>query len=269
MLRSIIYFNILYLLILSIYLLIESKKNKKRIKEVLIIFVIYNIFSIILCNSEIVELNWNTFLIIPVSILSLILNVISICITNKVIKKQKTEKNNRSLLYLFITIIPVILFVFAYSFELYVINKCDYILKYNYQNGIIISEDTYIAIINNKPLSVTLQKNIFDRNGKQYEGEEYKAIYNDEVEISIINSNYKEEIVDNRKIKEVALAAKEKNKDAKSAYVYYLPEGEYTIIKLLSGKDSGTILGEYFYYNGKYIKSIETNGNLESVIYYE
>ena len=116
---------------------------------------------------------------------------------------------------------------------------------------------------------MTLQKNIFDRNGKQYEGEEYKAIYNDEVEISIINSNYKEEIVDNRKIKEVALAAKEKNKDAKSSYVYYLPEGEYTIIKLLSGKDSGTILGEYFYYNGKYIKSIETNGNLESVIYYE
>lgn len=265
MLRSVIYFNILYLLVLSIYLLIESKKNKKRIKEVLIVFVIYNIFSIILCNSEIVELNWNTFLIIPVSILSLILNVISI----KVIKKQKTEKNNRSLLYLFITIIPAILFVFAYSFELYVVNKCDYILKYNYQNGIIISEDTYIAIINNKPLSVTLQKNIFDRNGKQYEVEEYKAIYNDEVEISIINSNYKEEIVDNRKIKEVALAAKEKNKDAKSAFIYSLSGGEYTIIDLLSEKGSGTILGEYFYYNGKYIKSIETKGNLESVIYYE
>lgn len=50
-------------------------------------------------------------------------------------------------------------------YELYVINNCNYLLKYNYQTGIIQSDDTYIAIINNKPVTITLQKNLFNRKG--------------------------------------------------------------------------------------------------------
>ena len=62
-------------------------------------------------------------------------------------------------------IIPVIVFIIPYVYELYVINNCNYLLKYNYQNGIIQSDDTYIAIINNKPVTITLQKNLFNRKG--------------------------------------------------------------------------------------------------------
>ena len=271
MLRKIIYFNIIYLLIISIYFVIisKSKKNIKKRKEVLVVFIIYNIFSLIICNSEIVELDWMLLLTNTINIVSLILNIIALCITNKTINNKKTIKKSKSLLFLIIEIIPFILFVFAYSFELYVINKCDYLLKYNYQNGIIISEDMYIAIIKNKPVTVTLEKNIFDRKGKSSRVKKYEVIYNDKVEISTRDSNYEKEIIDSKIIKEIALDSKEKCKDAKSALITYLPEEEYAIVELLSDEGSGTLIGEYFYHNEKYIKNIRTNGDLESIIYYE
>ncbi len=266
MLRKIIYFNIIYLLIISIYLLVVSKnkKNIKKRKEVLIVFIIYNIFSIIICNSEIVELDWMVFLTNTISIISLIINIIALYITNKIIDNQKTVKKRKSLLFLILEIIPIILFVFSYSYELYIINNCDYLLKYNYQSGMISSEDIYIAVIKNKPVTVTLEKNIFDRKGKESKVERYEVIYNDEVEISTKDSNS-----DNKIIKNIALDSKKKCKDAKSAIISFLPEGEYAIVELLSDEGSGTLLGEYFYQNGKYVKSIMINGDLESVIYYE
>lgn len=273
MLKGAIFFNVLLLLIMSIYFIIDSnKKNNKigKLKELIIVYIIYNIINMIICyNNELVDIDWNIFIIIPVSIISFVLCIISICRANKLLKTKKKTDNNRSTKYLVIMLIPALLFVCAYLFELYVINRCEYLLKYNYQSGMISSEDTYMAIINNKPLSVTLQKNLFNRNGKSYEGENYNVIYNDEVEISTINSNYEKKIIDNEKLKAVSLDAKEKSKDAKSAIIYYLPKGEYVIISLLSNKNSGTVLGEYFYYNGKYVKSINIKGDLESVIYYE
>ena len=38
---------------------------------------------------------------------------------------------------------------------------------------------------------------------------------------------------------------------------------------LTSKENSGSILGEYFYSNNKYVKSIHTHGSLKSITYYK
>jgi len=48
-----------------------------------------------------------------------------------------------------------------------------------------------------------------------------------------------------------------------------LAEGKIAIIVLVSEETHGTQLGEYFYYDNTYIKSINTHGSLESITYYK
>lgn len=67
----------------------------------------------------------------------------------------------------------------------------------------------------------------------------------------------------------MALDAKERCPSARGASIDYFSEGNYAIIVLMSEEKYGTQLGEYFYYNDTYIKSINTLGNLKSIIYYK
>ena len=97
-------------------------------------------------------------------------------------------------------------------YELVMINKCDYLLKYNYQNGWVQSDDTYVAIVHNKPVSITLQKNLFNREGRTVQNINYDITYNDIVEISIStkDTGYSKTIIENEEIEKIALDAKEK-----------------------------------------------------------
>ena len=142
-------------------------------------------------------------------------------------------------------------------------------MKYNYQNGIIQSDDTYIAIINNKPVSITLQKNLFNRKGLSTNELNYNIIYTNSTEILAENSEYEKTIIENEDIKKIALDAKERCPSAKGAYIDYFSEGKYAIIVLTSEENHETQLGEYFYYNNTYIKNINTYGNLDSITYYK
>ena len=280
MLKGAIYLNVFLFFIISMYFLFESnKENKKLINlNILIrVYIIYILISMCICYfSEIVEIDWDIIYIIPISFISMIICFIGVSRTNKLIKNTKQNDYNRSIKYTILMIIPLLLFVSSYLFELYVINKCDYILKYNYQNGFVTSDDTYIAILNNKPVTVTLQKNIFNRKEITYRHsdsedvfEEYEIIYKDPIEISKRDSNYDKVIIKNEKIEKIAQNAKERTKDAKGASVLYLPKGEYAIIELTSEDTYGSVLGEYFYSNGEYIKDIITHGSLKSVTYFE
>lgn len=232
---------------------------------------IFNLISFIICNSEIVEVNWDFIFLFPISLISFILYIIGICCINKKIKKSNNNiSNNYSFKkYIITIIIPILIFIIPYIYELYVINNCNYLLQYNYQNGIIQSNNTYIAIINNKPVPITLQKNLFDRRGFSTNKSNYDIIYNNDIEISIRDSNYDKKIIENEDIKKMALDAKERCPSARGASIDYFSEGNYAIIVLMSEEKYGTQLGEYFYYNDTYIKSINTLGNLKSIIYYK
>lgn len=261
MLKVIIYFNVLLLFLMSFFFLkvINNSKELKRIKNLIIVYIIYDLLSITICYGDLVQIGWNFFLVIPISLLSLIIYIIDIVLIQKKITKRDKSNKKISVKYIVIMILPIVLFLIPYSFELYVINKCDFLLKYNYQNGIIQSDDSYLAIINNKPVEITLQKNLFNRQGKAVNINHYVIVYSD-----INNQQF-----NNSMIKKIALDAKEKSKDAKSATIDYIPDGKYAIVTLLSSKNGGSILGEYFYSNGKYIKDVVTHGSLDSITYYK
>lgn len=274
MLKSAIYCNVFILLIMSIFFMTKIfKKNSdlNNIRKLIIVYIIFNFISFYLCNSEIVDTGWDLIFLLPISIISFIIHIVSICCINKKIKKlDNTDCNSFSIKkYIIISIIPVIVFIIPYIYELYVINNCNYLLKYNYQNGIIQSDDTYIAIINNKPVSITLQKNLFNREGLSTNELNYNIIYTNGIEISTRDSKYNKIIIENEDIKKIALDAKERCPSARGAYIDYFSEGKIAIIVLMSEETHGTQLGEYFYYDSTYIKSINTHGSLESITYYK
>lgn len=274
MLKSAIYCNVLILLIISIFLMVKVfKKNSdlRKIRKLIIIYIIFNFISFRLCNSEIVDTGWDLIFLLPISIITFIIHIVSICCINKKIKKSNnTDYNSLSVKkYTIISIIPAIVFIIPYIYELYVINNCNYLLKYNYQNGIIQSDDTYIAIINNKPVSITLQKNLFNRKGLSTNELNYNIIYTNSTEILTENSKYEKTIIENEDIKKIALDAKERCPSARGAYIDYFSEGKYAIIVLTSEENHGTQLGEYFYYDNTYIKNINTYGSLDSITYYK
>lgn len=273
MLKNAIYINVFLLFVMSIYFIIVSNKNNNKLrnlKKLIIVYIIYTFISMDICySSEIVEIDWDVFYLIPISIVSLIIDIISICRINKLQKNKKIVNNNQSIKYIVIMVIPAVLFIFTYTFELYIINKCEYLLKYNYQNGIVISEDTYIAIINGKTTSVTLHYNIFDRKGVSTSELNYDIAYTNGIELSTRDSRYNKIIIENKDIEKIAMDAKERCPSAKGASIDYFSEGKYAIIELTSEERSGTLLGEYLYHNGKYVEKIRTGGSLEEVIYYK
>ena len=274
MLKSAIYCNVFILLIMSIFFLTRifmKNSDLKKLRKLIIIYIIFNFISFYLCGSEIVDIGWNFIFLFPISIISLIIHIVSICCINRKIKKSNnTDYNILSIKkYIILSIIPVIVFIIPYVYELYVINNCNYLLKYNYQNGIIQSDDTYIAIINNKPVTITLQKNLFNRKGFSAKKLNYNIIYTNGVEISTRDSSYNKIIVENEDIKKIALDAKERCPSAIGAFIDYFSEGNYAIIVLMLEETYGSQLGEYFYYDNTYIQSINTHGSLESIIYYK
>lgn len=274
MLKSAIYINVFILFIMSIFFLekdFDKKTDLKKLRKIIVVYMIFNLISSILCNSEIIEIDWDFIFLFPISLISFILYIIGICRVNRKIKKINNTVSNNFIIkkYIIMIIIPILIFIIPYIYELYVINKCNYLLKYNYQNGIIQSNDTYIAIINNKPVTITLQKNIFDRRGVSTSELNYDITYTNSIEISTRDSSYNKKIIENEDINKISMDAKERCPFAKGAFIDYFPEGNYAIIVLMSEETHGTQLGEYFYYDNTYIKSINTHGSLESITYYK
>lgn len=274
MLKNAMYCNVFILLIMSILFMVGVfKKNSdlKKIRKLIILYIIFNFISLYLCNSELVDVGWDFLFLLPIFVISFIIHIVSICCINKKIKKSNnSDYNNLNVkIYVILSIIPVVVFMIPYIYELYVINNCTYLLKYNYQTGIIQSDDTYIAVINNKPVTVTLQKNLFNRKGVSSNRISYDIIYNDDIEISTRDSKYNKIIIENDDIKEIALSAKERCPSARGADIDYFPEGNFAIIVLMSEETQGLQLGEYFYYDNTYIENINTHGSLKSVTYYK
>lgn len=272
MLRSVIYLSIVLIFIMSIYYLLISNKNNKQLEKtkcLIIDYIIYDIITIIICYIGIVELDWDVIILIPTLLLSLILYLIAKYRINRILKKDNKKTNTNLVVYSPVLIISVLLVVFSYVFELFIINNCDYLLKYNHQDGIIISENTYIAIIYNRPITITLQKNLFKRQGKIIKNERYEIKYKNDDTISIKN-NLDDEI-DNEDIRKIAIDAQKKYPDVGSAVITYLPEGKYAIINLTSKFNNGVAnsLEEQFYAKEKYIKSIKTKGSLETITSYK
>lgn len=124
MLKSAIYRDILILLMMSIFFMSKIfKKNSdlKKIRKLIIIYMIFNFISFYLCYSEIVDIGWNIIFLLPIFIITFIIHIISICYINKKIKKSNnTNCNSLSVIeYIIVSIIPVIIFIIPYIYMNY------------------------------------------------------------------------------------------------------------------------------------------------------
>lgn len=121
MLKSAIYCNVFILLIMSIFFLTRifmKNSDLKKLRKVIIIYIIFNFISFYLCGSEIVDIGWDFIFLFPISIISFIIHIVSICCINRKIKKSNnTDYNILSIKkYIILSIIPVIVFIIPYVY---------------------------------------------------------------------------------------------------------------------------------------------------------
>lgn len=246
-----------------------GKGDLKKIRKLVIIYFISNIINGY--ASQMTDIGYGVFMLYPLWIIAFVKNILSFCRIKKKLKQRADNDNAPMSIKRFITsiIIPIVVLVVPFVYELYILNSCEYMLTYNYSVGWINSEDTYIAIINNELVTVTLETNIFDRKGVATDELCYNIIYTDDIEISKVASGGNKIVVQDEDIKKIAIDALEKCPSAKGASVDYFPEGKYAIISLTDEETHGTILGEYFYYDNKYVENISTHGSLEEIVYYK
>lgn len=172
----------------------------------------------------------------------------------KTIKKSE-EKDKLGILKIALPIIlPVLIVGIPFAYEAYIIKNCEYILTYNYQNGWTTSEDTYIAVINKKPVEVTLHKNLFNR---------------EEVEIDFDYCILEDlSAAENDRTEEIIADIKERCPGVDSVIVEYFADGN----AIVTIEKEGRCVAEYFYYDNEFIKDISDFnfvGDLEEVIYYK
>lgn len=278
MLKFAMYFNVFLLFVMSIFFLVKicgKKEEYEKLKPVIILYIMYDILSFGLCFSNIVEVDWDLLFIIPIFLLSLIMLVIGFsCVNrknNKVINFNSDNYNvynssdSVSKKYIIMCILPALIFIIPYIYELYILNSCDYLLYYNYQAGIVVSDDSYIAIVNNKPKLVTLQKNLFNRKGKFIRFSTYSIHYGDDIQITTNDYKYDEIEIEDEEIKKIALDMKNRCKSVRSMQLTYFSNRKYAIVSVLSGIDGG----EFLYYNNRYVQHVKVYGGLESIIYYK
>lgn len=271
MFRAAIYCNVFLLFIISIYFLEKTNSEKSDLKKIRKLICVHFMLNILNgYASKMTDIGYGTLILLPLLAITFVIHIVSICRIRKKIKQRGDAYYNVMSIkkFIIVTIIPVIILVAPFAYELYILNNCEYMLRYNYQVGFINSEDTYIAIINNKPVTVTLQTNIFDREGTSTNNLHYGIIYTNDIEISNGGYGGDKAIVEDEDIKQIALDAFERCPSAKGATIYYFPEGKYAFIRLREDETHGTVLGEYFYYN-KYIQKSNIPGDIDEVIYYK
>ena len=262
MLRMVLYINAFLYTVLSIVMFANSV-SKKRINWisasiVLILLAIVNVALLLKC----VETGWSMIFVMPAVLVTVILSVISLirCI---VAGKMNLERPSTVVCGI-IAAVPVLLFVFAYSYEMYRINTCDFIVKYNYQNGIVQSDNTYLAIKNHKPAKVTLISNLFRReSSKKYLSHSdriscaVKYRENGEISFDYMNDNSKQyETI----FEKLEASVRMEYGASDSVWLIYLPQTEDAIVRVAGG--------EYLYYNNQIMSKLDAIGNIDEIVCY-
>ena len=271
MFKSALYLVLAIIFIFSFVYFILSliRTSTKKSNVLAVVFIVLDIIIYCLFTNDFIDIGLELLFADGVALLAAVLLVISLIITNL---KPTTKKNGFSKIVVGMLIaIPLLVLLVPFGYETYLLNKCSYLLTYNYQNGIIISNDTYIAIIDGKPVTVTLQKNILGRQSTAFTSNYREFVYCDIVFESenITIEHPGEAPQDADIILAVARDAKIRQGAALSASANYFQEGNYTIITLCDREDGGTVLAEYFYSGSELVDEVSTMGGLSSVAYYD
>ena len=271
MVKLAIYFNGYWILFASLFFafrVLNKNTDLRKARQLVVVYLIWNYISYKLFISDMVDTGWDFLMFFPMSLLSLLLEIVGIIRTSLKIKKLKDEECKKDSLrkFIIISLIPIAIFLIPYSYELYIMNHCTYLLEYYYEG-----DYTYYAIINDRPVAITLQENIFYRPSVETEEVNYDIEYGDGIEITTLDENHDWVIVENEYIKKIATDAKEKYPEATDASIDYFVEGGYAIVRFSEWKTKnlGTVIGEYFYSGETGVTSSRTHGSLRRVTYYE
>lgn len=269
MVKGALYFLVVFMLITSIIILVLSinKAIKKKLNIINIAFLIITIVNYLLLANKIVDTGWNMIFISIVTLVTIILQIVSLIIAN--IKKQNKEGNIPIIISIVVVIVPVLILIIPIAYETYLLNSCTYLLEYNYQSGIISSKDSYVAIINEKPYEISLKRNILRKEAtyetKSYLDFDYYTIkFNDSDNFEI--EKYENGVDYSEKINAIGESIKNTYPSVESVDINYLSQDNSAIVFIES--DDNMYGKEYYYHNGQFTE-INVVGNLESIKYYK
>jgi len=268
-----IYFNFVFVFIGALSLFITSliKSVKKKSNIIGIALIVFSIIELVMLRYDIIEFDWNELFLLPTAFASLILSIVGVIVANAR-RKIKTDKMKLGI-ELAVVLAPVILFAIPYSYETYIINNCDYIITYNYQNGVVTSDDTYIALTDGKKTEINLKEPIiFGKKEHTFNARVigfYSVYYGDELEVE---TKYGDEAYADRAL-EITDAIKEADDLIFESYLYYIPEKDIAIIKVFHKQNNTQVsiaysADEYCYIDGEFIP-MRFSGDFESLTYYE
>ena len=276
MLKTVMYFNVFFLGIMSFYYLLVIKNNLydlKKCRILIVMYIIYSIINIFLCGSDMVQIDYGMLLLVPIFAVSMIFYIIDLywgCLKIKEKRDAVIEKTNVLKLW-GLGIFPMMAFLIPYARDLILLNNCTYLLSEDIQYGIVSSEESYYVIVGNRIKEITLKKNIFSREGVQTDFLKFKVTFYDG-DVSVVANEYNNEdiVYDIDIIRSVALDAKERCPNVELAEIYYLSEGKYSFVELLDDEFTGGILEKYLYKGETYIKDDITFPRApDSITYYE
>lgn len=263
MLKVVIYLNAILYCLVAGFLCINSfmrnsKVNWTVVAGVLLVMAYVHLRLI----EECMDIGWSYLIMLPIFCVTEVLLIITII---RCLLSISTKTEGPSIrIALSIILIPVMLFVVSYSYELYRLNTCDYLVHFNYQNGIVISEDAYYAVTNHKPAKVTLENNLFNRKSKC----EYKGVTTDIVGSIRFNKNGERKLdifhEQGREYEQVfdklGAVIYEANPNIDYIEIQYIPEANDAIVRMEAAR--------YIFHDYKIAAKIKDPGSIRSIIVY-
>lgn len=270
MLKCAMYILTILMLIASITIFIFSciKRQKRKTNIIAGAYFAIIVTNWILLDNGIVDIGWDMLLIAPMSVIAIVFLIAGVIIANG--KKMGKEKEVKASVAIISIIVPMLIFLVPFIYEASVLNQCSYLVTYNYQNGIITSDYYYIAIADDKAVSITLDNDFWGR-----ESTYSQAPYTQENAYHIKVADNGTETVEklsgeadySSEILAVYENVKKKFPTITDMHITYLAE-EQSAIFTVRYIDNRAAYKEYFCHGDK-LKEIKIPGNIYSIDYFE
>lgn len=282
----------IFIYIISIALLISSivTKNKKVCKTNIIIsicFVVYLFFSIIMLPGFLgVATGLETLIYLFVAAIDSIILIVEVIINLVKLKKKELGENKYNKCYGIVLVsIPLIMVIVSFLYELNFLNKCELVLNFEYQNGIVISDITKIAVGKDFCKEINISERFKNKEARNLEHYTYDIEENENGEI-IITSDYDDPNlmkINTEIVKQIYLNdSYTKSETALKLYqdepnviykgiVTKIGDTDYYIVEyLISNKTGGvgTVLGSAIFYDTKFISDLDVVGDIDTIYSY-
>ncbi len=265
MLKICLYINFLILFVLSIWTFVRSvsKDNTKKTASavLLILLTFFNLVAVGTC----LDTGYELLLFYLVVLITIAVNIFSIIISVVKRKIKTQEPTVRSILALLVA--PILMFVVPLCIELVLLYGSSFVLKFNYQNGIVESTDTYYAIVNGRSHKLSLGGDIVNkRGGVRYKFDKiyyYETKENDDGELVLQCVYGGEEYLD--AADEIYQVAVKDHKGTSEAMMKYVPDVNISIIEMMHADGNYLV---HLYEGTTKLGDLDTYGSLKEVIVY-